>query len=443
MSELNAIAVYDAKERFKGIMGPGGRLIAREAGLGPTVAIAPLGNMVGGAALAAVKTWNIARSMPSRVVAARAHIGNIEASPPTGLNLSFALSTSSGAPYAEKPVGHNWYAGNVAGAATFNAPARVSATVPGWLTSDWTFFPNAPARTDGPGYALFTRFVPGGVGQTFSYFIPNGVNSTAADVDGAYQATLPVGEFFGVRRADGNFATPATADAWAGGVAQNNTPMIIIEVMLEDGGTMVLHSADSIAAGQGSAGGIAGSVDLACSELRSEGHNILSVNRGLPGQTSGTYSGEVMALLPILRPPVLVYCPLTINDFNPAAINITQALIDAEKARAGIVYMTARANGAKKVIFETGMPINALTTYGGLTQGQRVAMEALRLQMRSWVLSLAWDGLDVVDYEPFMSDGGNPAQYKAGLSDDGVHPNLAGQLVRKAIIKRALRQAIG
>lgn len=387
-------------------------------GMGPSAIIHPIGNLIGGASLATLRTWGLRFTTVSRPIAAKLHFGSIEATPATVVKACIAVSTTIGSPAYQVPTGHVWANFTWAGAATTAGPTRVSATVPGIVSSDTVAIGTSNPRSDGPGYMVFLNIVPGAVAETFSYAITNGANSTAADVDTTYSAQLPAGQVFKIRRADGDYGSAATGNSWATNVVtQNSLPLFYLELTLEDGSTTIMGVGDSITAGQGGAGGVASGLDIATALLRSEGRDVFQINSGLPGQTTSTFSTLAMALIPILKPKVAVVSIWSPNDITPATPNVTQASIDNMKRAAINEYKTAMDNGAQRVVFKGSTPLNAITD---------PAMDALRLSLDAWAASQSWDRLSYLDMGAIYSDGGSPARFKTGLSDDGLHPNSVG-----------------
>ena len=446
--ELNT----DTTETIKSVTGTtgldvldaGSRSAAKASGLsftngkGPTAVLHPLGTPTAGASLSTLRTWGYRVTVGSRPIAAQIVIGNMEATPPTVVHACVCVSDTIGSPAYERPTGHTWANLTFSAAASTTAPSRVAAATPGYLASDVVPLVASPARTDGPGYMVFLNIVPGVASETFSYNITNGTAATASDVDTTYQASLPAGQIMKIRRVDGDYATAATGNTFPASTAQNNLPMFYLILTLENGATVTLNSGDSIANGQGTAGGMGSAIDIATRSITAEGRDIYQVNQGQPGQTTTTYSAQSILMLPIIKPKFVTYRPWSPNDVNAASPNVTQALVDNMKRNAINMYAACMANGVERVFFIGSTPLNSLTTYGAYTAQQRADMDALRLSIRTWAMGLTWSRLEYVDVESIYSDGTVPAKFIATTSDDGLHPNAAGALLESVVVKAAM-----
>ena len=443
--ELNT----DTSAAIKSVTGPtgldvldaGSRGVAKKSGLsfasgkGPTAVLHPIGNPSAGASLSPLRTWGYRATVGSRPIAAQIVIGNMEATPPTVVHACVCVSTTIGSPAYERPTGHTWANLTFSGAASTTAPTRVAAATPGYLASDTVPLVASPARTDGPGYMVFLNIVPGVLAETFSYNLSAAV---ASEIDTTYQASLPAGQIMKIRRADGDYATAATGNTFPASTAQNNMPLFYLILTLENGATVVLNSGDSIAFGQGTAGGMGSAIDIATRSITAEGRDIYQVNQGQPGQTTTTYSAQSILMLPIIKPKFVTYRPWSPNDVNTTSPNVTQALVDNMKRNAINMYAACMANGVERVFFIGSTPLNSLTTYGAYTAQQRADMDVLRLSIRTWAMGLGWSRLEYVDVESIYSDGAVPAKFIATTSDDGLHPNAAGALLESVVVKAAM-----
>lgn len=398
------------------------------SGRRPSAILKPIGGAATGASLSTTRTWRVWQSFVSRPIAARLIIGNQEATRAAAVKACICVSSTIGSAYGTV-TDATWADFLWSGAASTQAPLRVSASLPGWLASDLLPIANAPKRSDGPGYLLVLHLVPGATGETFSYSITNGSASTPTDLDTTYFSQLPAGQVFKVRRADGDFGSAATANNFTGGTAQNNIPLFMLEVYCEDGSIVFLEGGDSLTAGERSEGGNASAIDKLCAELRSEGVEAHHINCGIPGSSTTTYSAYLRNIIPVVRAPIVVYAPWSPNDANAASPNLTQAIVDTMKRNAISVYETAVANGAELVVFRGAQPQDNIPTS---------AMDVLRTQMNQWILSLRWPRLITVDLNAVYGDGTSPENYLPGLSPDGLHPNGDGYAREKTQFRRTL-----
>jgi lysophospholipase L1-like esterase len=157
------------------------------------------------------------------------------------------------------------------------------------------------------------------------------------------------------------------------------------------------------------------------------------VNRGISGQTTAQMLIRFRADVIALKPRVVVILAGT-NDLNGNTGPATLGMIEDNLQS---MAELARANGIK-VVFASVMPVH---DYVDPKQSSRRSPQKI-VALNAWMKGYAGREHDgYVDYYTPMLDG--KGMLKRELSDDGLHPNVAGYAVMAPLAEAGIRQALG
>lgn len=148
---------------------------------------------------------------------------------------------------------------------------------------------------------------------------------------------------------------------------------------------------------------------------------VVSESFAVSGQTSLASMATATAVIPILKPNYLVFCPYSVNDGTS-----TQATIDASWLAAMNLIDLCIANNVIPVLATACPQTGMAATPDGFRKVQNTRIRALS----SMVV--------VLDYDSVVSDRATPASYTSGLSNDGTHPSNAGYTVMAAEVAQKL-----
>lgn len=154
------------------------------------------------------------------------------------------------------------------------------------------------------------------------------------------------------------------------------------------------------------------------------------INRGISGQTTPQMVLRFRQDVIDLKPAVVVILAGT----NDIAGNTGPATL--EQIMGNIISMAelAKANGIK-VVLSSVLPVYDYPWKPGLEPAEKIFMLNKMIQAYA-----AKTGTVYLDYFSAMSD--ERKGLKAGLGDDGVHPNLAGYKIMEPLAERAIEEAM-
>ncbi|MFP5230290.1 MAG: SGNH/GDSL hydrolase family protein [Acidobacteriota bacterium] len=157
------------------------------------------------------------------------------------------------------------------------------------------------------------------------------------------------------------------------------------------------------------------------------------INRGIGGQTTPQMLVRFREDVIDLKPAVVVVLAGT-NDIAGNTGDETLEQIEGDYAT---MAELAKAHGIR-LIFSSLTPINDYNPRALLFFLQRSTEKILTLNR--WLKQYcAENGLIYLDYFPAMVDG--RGMLKAGLTQDGLHPNAAGFAVMAPLAERAIEEA--
>lgn len=298
----------------------------------------------------------------------------------------------------------SWLNVTFGGAASGVVPARVSADVPGWLSSDLVPLLSL-VRNDGLGSDLPLLYVRREMAAAQASFSATPVAEDLTWLASGTLASANSGRVWKTEKAIGAFAT--TPAGWTGAAQVGYTMPLVVEFLTLSRGITVLLAGDSIPTGSPSdstqtTNSYAYQASVA---LSTPARPVSLVNAGWGGESSDKYHDRIITMISLLRPDVVMYAPFTVNDGTPADYRVAWQL-----GRFANVLATAKAVGAK-VVAINGM----CNTDAAWTAGQ----DAFRTQFNAALVTM---GVPVVDQDSVVSDGASPARFKAGASVDGRHP---------------------
>lgn len=155
------------------------------------------------------------------------------------------------------------------------------------------------------------------------------------------------------------------------------------------------------------------------------------VNRGISGQTTPQMLVRFRQDVIALHPSVVII----LGGVNDLAENTGPTTLDAIFGNIVSVAELARANGIT-VVLSSVLPASAFRWRPGLEPATQIV--ALNAMLEAYA---AAHHLGYVDYHAAMDDG--HGGLRSDLTEDGVHPNLAGYRVMEPLAARAIAAALG
>ncbi len=155
------------------------------------------------------------------------------------------------------------------------------------------------------------------------------------------------------------------------------------------------------------------------------------MNRGISGQTTPQMLVRFRQDVIDLHPSVVVI----LGGVNDLAENTGPMTVDAIFGNIVSMAELARANGIT-VVLSSVLPASDFRWRHGLDPAPKIVALNARLAAYATAHQLVY-----VDYHAAMDDG--HGGLKAELTEDGVHPNLAGYRVMEPIAAKAIAAALG
>lgn len=155
------------------------------------------------------------------------------------------------------------------------------------------------------------------------------------------------------------------------------------------------------------------------------------IGRGISGQTTPQMLVRFRQDVIALKPKVVVILAGT----NDIAGNTGPSSIEMIEDNLASMAELGRANGIR-VVMSSVLPVFDYPWKPGLTPAPKIV--ALNDWMRDYAAS---HGAVYLDYHSAMADARQGM--KAGLSQDGVHPNEAGYRLMAPLAERAITEALG
>jgi lysophospholipase L1-like esterase len=155
------------------------------------------------------------------------------------------------------------------------------------------------------------------------------------------------------------------------------------------------------------------------------------IGRGISGQTTPQMLVRFRQDVIALKPKVVVILAGT----NDIAGNTGPSSIEMIEDNLASMAELGKANGIR-VVLSSVLPVFDYPWKPGLTPAPKIV--ALNSWMRDYAAS---HGAVYLDYHSAMAD--QRQGMKAGLSQDGVHPNEAGYRIMAPLAERAIAEALG
>jgi len=155
------------------------------------------------------------------------------------------------------------------------------------------------------------------------------------------------------------------------------------------------------------------------------------IGRGIGGQTTPQMLLRFRQDVIALKPKVVVILAGT----NDIAGNTGPSTLEMIEDNLASMAELGKANGIR-VVLSSVLPVFDYPWKPGLTPAPKIV--ALNSWMRDYAAS---HGAVYLDYHSAMAD--QRQGMKAGLSQDGVHPNEAGYRIMAPLAERAIAEALG
>jgi lysophospholipase L1-like esterase len=154
------------------------------------------------------------------------------------------------------------------------------------------------------------------------------------------------------------------------------------------------------------------------------------VGRGIGGQTTPQMLLRFHADVVSLKPAVVVI----LGGTNDIAGNTGPSSLEMIEDNLMAMTEIAQANGIR-VVLSSVLPVYDYPWRRGLQPAPKIV--ALNAWMRAYAARV---GATYVDYHGAMRDDRDGL--RAGLGDDGVHPNLAGYRIMAALVEQGIAMAL-
>lgn len=319
--------------------------------------------------------------------------------------IKFCVAAS--ADWADK-VGNSlaWVDGTFGGAATGSLTAG-AAQRPSLLVGDFTPCASLPRTDGGRGYLACIRTMIPTLGT---------LNLTTSDsgADLKQWNDLTFGAIFSNRIA-GDSVTNKASHVNNGARADIN--ILGIELLSRGKVVSSVQFGDSITKGQGVEGlsNINYGQRAATTLSKVGGTVFANGNCGWSSQNTSQFLNRALDFLAVVQPSLCVYAAFSPNDTAGA---LTQAQMNTARFRIH-TFVTACLNSKVHPVIWAGLPAAS-------AKGWNAASEDVRLAFVNDVKNKYANMATVIDMNITMSDGLYPANIKAGLSADNLHPNAAG-----------------
>lgn len=272
--------------------------------------------------------------------------------------------------------------------------------------TDWMLVPSQ-VRTDGGTFPLLI--------DRIKY---SGTPSIGFGVTSAFDAAAG-GRFCRTYANAGDCIT--TPDAFTSTTRINQLATHVVEYMSDDGIIQVAHNGDSIQ------GPLLNHVILAVLALSTPARPLEMYHGAKGGLTAVEYTDQLRQILPQVARGIVFLSPYSPNNTS------TMALAEQAWARTmEAVDIIKRAGGVPVLMTPAPSPGRIAT----------VEEEDVRLLSVNRVRELGTRGYRILDQDEFYSSGGKPAGFKAGYTDDEIHPTQLAHSDLSAARTRPLMQSI-
>lgn len=327
------------------------------------------------------------------------------ASPDVIAGVKFCVA--SGADYGDK-VGNalGWVDGTFAGATTGTLVAGATQR-PSLLVGDFAQCTSLPRADGARGYLAYVRAMIPTAGT---------LSLTLSDSGGSITEWngLQHGTIYSNRVAGDSVTNKATH---ANNGARSDINILGIELLSRGKVVSSVQFGDSITKGQG----IIGLSNLnygqrAAATMSKVGGTVFANgNCGWSSQTTSQFLARALDFLAVVQPSLCVYAAFSPND---TSAQLTTAQMNIARFRIHTFVNECIKNRVHPVIW-TGLPAATAKSWD-------TTSEAVRMAFVNDVKSKYSNMATVIDMNSAMSDGLYPANIKAGLSADNLHPNAAG-----------------
>jgi len=206
------------------------------------------------------------------------------------------------------------------------------------------------------------------------------------------------------------------------------SPVYCVQYLGRTPGATVLWGGDSHFAGTRTVGnvdsfGLLSSLRLSTPELP-----VAAANYAWSGCPSVVFLPLLENMMEVCRPQIVLLQGWTANDGN------SEAAANAYAERVLRLAGQARAIGARPVL---------VTRFARRTLARNLAEKAVADRLRQQQLALNEPALPVLDATPILEDPAEPGMYRAGFSEDGVHPNGLGHAALAERLTGMLQEMLG
>lgn len=156
---------------------------------------------------------------------------------------------------------------------------------------------------------------------------------------------------------------------------------------------------------------------------------VATLDRGISGQTTPQILLRMMADVIALRPRVVHIMAGTNDISGNTGLAGTRTIVDNLRA----MIQLAKANRIE-VVLASVTPSSGFSMRAGFNPAARIADLNRRLRQLA-----ADERVVYADYYPLLAD--DRGGMRAGLANDGLHPNRAGYAVMKPLTERAITMA--
>lgn len=289
--------------------------------------------------------------------------------------------------------------------------------IPAITFSEWADIPPQP-EADGPlSPVLFLRVTCAAHSSPRSCVTDDGLSQTLAAHDRPYRLHQRLGPD----------PSATTGEQVTGYEKATSTPIYCIQYRSARPGATLLVSGDSHFSGYGTPGAIDSFGLISSLQLSTPDFTLTCANYAWAGSSSRLFLPTLERMLEICRPDIVLLQGWTANDGPSEEAAIAYAdRIEALARRASSI-------GTQPIL---------VTRFARKTFAERPEELATAERLRHRQLALASSELLVLDAPALLEHPDSPGLFRPGLSDDGIHPNLAGHILLATALTPLLRQVL-
>lgn len=208
-------------------------------------------------------------------------------------------------------------------------------------------------------------------------------------------------------------------------------PVPVVRYITYSGAKQVMMFGDSTSEGISSTPNSYGSIQKACYDLSTPEKPIEYFNAALHGQQPGLYSLRVNDLVDKVKPQLITYAPYSINGVSAGGMTGYQSG-EVYKNLTRVIDTLWKSQSKPQLVILPGLPCNPNFRDTGAGDQQRRGLNEIQLPRYTAPTIYLPDYATVITG---VRDADGQDLIKEGLTDDGVHLNIAGVTLQAETLK--------